>query len=172
MTEEEVNQIFKVLAAEYGKKVAWNKERSAIWQYVLGHATFNEVKLAVVQLLAENRPFPPTIGEVNQTVLKLRKGVQIDWGSLWDEVMRAAQRSTYYATEEAAKLNPDACAAIGGPAGLRELAACSAEMIPTIRAQFRQRLEARHVNQQFEETRVRNEFLLEDKQQKQKRIDK
>lgn len=143
MTESEVVQVFKVLAAEYGNKVLVTPDRVRVWQYVLGHATLAEVQAAILTLMSNSGQFPPTVGDVNQAVLTARGGAQNDWGSLWDEVMRAATRSLYYAEEEAKKLNPAALAAIGGIPGLKELAASSPDDVSVIRAQFRQRLEAK-----------------------------
>lgn len=143
MTEEQVRRIFKVLEAEYGNKVRYSIERYKVWQMVLHHAAYEEVQAAVVRLIGEARQFPPSVGEVNQAVLQARGGTQTDWGTLWDKVMVASQRSTYYAEEEAKKLPATALAAIGGIAGLKELAAAKVDDVATIRAQFRQRLEAK-----------------------------
>jgi hypothetical protein len=145
MTDEQVRQIFKVLAAEFGNKVLFSRDRYKVWQMVLHHASYDEVQAAVIALLGENRQFPPTVGEVNQAVLTARAGFKEDWGKLWERVMIAAQRSTYYADEEAKKLPPAALAAVGGVVGLKELAACDPDKIAIVRAQFRQRLESKQV---------------------------
>lgn len=143
MNEEQVRRIFAVLQAEYGNKVLVTEPRLRLWQMVLHDASYNEVSAAVMRLLSESRPFPPSVGDVNQAVLTARGDTQEDWGSLWDKVMAAGQRATYYAAEEAEKLPPVALAAIGGIAGLKELAQATPDNMAVIRAQFRQRLEAK-----------------------------
>ena len=66
-----------------------------------------------------------------------------------------------FAEEEGAKLPPEALRAIGGTTGLRELACTNPENIGVIRAQFRQRLEARKSVDQFEATNAHITALLD-----------
>ena len=139
---EHIKQILMILRAEYGSKVIIDDARIALWHLILGHTSPPEIERAVAKLLAKGGQFPPSVGEVNQTVLEARRGVQEDWGKLWDKVVLAAQRSTYYAAEEAAKLPRLALEAIGGIPGLKELAASSPEHMSVMRGQFRQRYEA------------------------------
>lgn len=147
MTEDDVRQVFRVLGAEYGSKVVVTPDRIKVWQYVLGHATVAEVQTAILNLMSRDGKFPPSVGDVNQAVLAARGGTKEDWGTLWDTVMRAASRSLYYAEEEAKKLAPEALAAIGGVPGLKELAASNPDQLGVLRAQFRQRLEAKQTTQ-------------------------
>lgn len=142
MTETQVKQIFAILRAEYGTRFTVGDDRARLWQIILAHSDFQEVQLAVAQLLSEARPFPPSIGEINQTVLANRKMDRRDWSALWDQVLAAGSRSTYYAEEEAKKLPSDALRAIGGVPGLKELSKATNDDLPIIRGQFRQRYEA------------------------------
>jgi hypothetical protein len=142
LKKEEMRKIFAILNAEFGHKVLLSEERLRIWQVILGHASYDEVMMAVVRLLGVAKQFPPTVGEVNQAVLEARRGTKADWGSLWSLVEKAGRNSSYNAAEEAAKLPAEALAAIGGVSGLKELAGSSPEHLAVIRAQFRQRLEA------------------------------
>ena len=157
MTVEDIQQILSLLRAEYGTKVICTDERVKIWKLMLGHYDRNEVILAVAELIGEARQFPPTVGEVNQQVLKNKRGVQEDWGGLWTSVLNAGSRSLYHAAEEAAKLPKVALRAIGGVEGLKELAQSSADNLSTIRAQFRQRLEA--VNEREEVMATKTNLL-------------
>lgn len=142
MTEQQVKQIFAILRAEYGTRFTVTDDRSRLWQIILAHSDYQETQLAVAQLLSEARPFPPTIGEINQTILANRKTDRRDWSMLWDQVLAAGARSTYYAEDEARKLPVDALRAIGGVPGLKELSKANNDDLPIIRGQFRQRYEA------------------------------
>lgn len=142
MDVEDIKQILSMLRAEYGTKVICTVERVKVWKMMLGAYDRNDVVLAVAELMGEARQFPPTVGEINQKVIQNKIGIQEDWSSLWDAVMRAGNRSLYHAAEEADKLPKRALRAIGGVEGLKELARSSTDNISTIRAQFRQRLEA------------------------------
>jgi hypothetical protein len=141
MNVEQTRQVLEVLRVEYGNKVMIDENRIAIWHGILSHADFSEVQRAVIKLLAKGGQFPPSVGEVNQAVLEARRDTETDAGVVWDRVLAAAQRSAYYAAEEAAKLPPTALEAIGGIAGLKELALAQSDKIAIIRAQFRQRYE-------------------------------
>ena len=161
VNEGHIRQILAVLRAEYGNKVLIDEPRIKLWMLVLGHATFDEIQRAVAVSLSKGGQFPPSVGELNQIVLEAREGVKSDWGTLWDRVLAAAQRSSYYSEEEGAKLPPEALRAIGGTTGLRELACSNPENIGVIRAQFRQRLEARKTVDQFEATNAHITALLD-----------
>ena len=141
------------LKAEYGQKVEITPDRIIVWQVVLGHSSYNEAQLAIARLLSEARPFPPSIGEINQEVLRGRITDNVDWSQLWDSVFKAGSKALYYAEEEAAKLTPRALSAIGGIAGLKEIARSTPEHISVIRGQFRQRLEAIKEYKDVKETR-------------------
>lgn len=142
MDVEDIKQIILVLKAEYGNKVIATEDRVRVWEMVLGHATPQEAQLAVAQLLSEARQFPPSVGEINQQILKNRNGPVQDWSQLWDLVLKAGQKGIYYAEEESKRLPEAARKAIGGVSGLREVALSPQENIAVIRAQFRQRLES------------------------------
>lgn len=153
MDVEQIKQLMLILRAEYGNKVVCTEDRASVWQVVLAHASYNEAQLAIAKLLSEARPFPPSIGEINQEVIRGRKTETADWSQLWDAVADAGSRSLYYAEEEAKKLPPSALKAIGGIAGLKEVANSTPDHIAVIRAQFRQRLEAATENQDNQVTR-------------------
>lgn len=142
MNVEHIKQLMVILRAEYGNKVLCTEERVRVWGVVLSHATYQEAELAIAELLSEARQFPPSVGEINQQILKNRQGDPVDWSTLWDQVLTAGQRSAYDAEQQAERLPEAARRAIGGANGLRELAASSPDNIAVIRAQFRQRLEA------------------------------
>lgn len=153
MNVEQIQQLLVILRAEYGNKVLCTDERVRVWGVVLNHATYSEAELAIAELLSEARQFPPSVGEINQQILKNRQGTQEDWSTLWDLVLTAGQRSTYDAEHQAECLPEAARRAIGGANGLRELALTSPENIAVIRAQFRQRLEARTQVDNHKETK-------------------
>jgi len=153
MNVEQIKQLMLILRAEYGNKVVCTEERVNVWQVVLAHSSYNEAQLAVAKLLSEARAFPPSVGEINQEVIKGRKAEAVDWSELWNTVAKAGARSLYYAEEEAAKLSPEALKAIGGTDGLKEIAKSTPEHIAVIRAQFRQRLEVGTESQDNQATR-------------------
>lgn len=160
MDVDQIKQLLLILRAEYGNKVVCTDDRVTVWQVVLGHASYNEAQLAIARLISEARPFPPSVGEINQEVIKGRTEASLDWSQLWDTVSQAGSRSLYYAEEEAKKLSPLALKAIGGIPGLKELAQSSSEHIAIIRAQFRQRLEAVTQSKEASETRVNLQKVL------------
>lgn len=160
MNVEDIKQLIRILHAEYGNKVIANESRAELWKVVLGHATYREAEMAVAMLLSEARAFPPSVGEINQQIIKNRKGSTEDWSSLWDQVLAASSRSAYYSVEESSRLPESARKAIGGAAGLRELAMSDNSSVAIIRAQFRQRLEAINHHSNVEETKQSLEKAL------------
>jgi hypothetical protein len=153
MNVEQIKQLMVILKAEYGSKVDITEDRIGVWQVILGHCSYNEAQLAIARLLSEARPFPPSVGEINQEVIRARTGDSIDWAQLWNDVYQAGTRSLYYAEEEAKKLPPKALQAIGGVPGLKEIAKGTPEHMGVIRAQFRQRLEAINESHEVKATR-------------------
>ena len=153
MNVEDIKQLMRILHAEYGSKVSYSEPRARLWTTILGHATYQEAELAIAMLLSEARAFPPAIGEINQQILKNRQGTPQDWSTLWDQVLTAAQRSAYDSDNQASKLPESARRAIGGAAGLKELALTDNASVAIIRAQFRQRLEAINHYSNVEETK-------------------
>ena len=153
MNVEDTKQLMMILRAEYGNKVICTEERARVWGVVLGHAGYPEAELAVAQLLSEARQFPPSVGEINQQILKNRQGEPESWSTLWDRVLEAGKRSTYYAEEALETLPEAARAAIGGISGLKEVALASPDNMAVIRAQFRQRLEAGTSVASYQETK-------------------
>lgn len=149
----QIKQLMMILRAEYGNKVDVTDDRICVWEVILGHASYNEAQLAIARLLSEARPFPPSVGEINQEVIRGRVSDSVDWSQLWDSVLKAGSRALYYAEDEAKKLPPRALSAIGGVAGLKEIARSTPEHISVIRGQFRQRLEAIKEYQDVKETR-------------------
>jgi len=153
MDVDHIKQLIMILKAEYGNKVIATEERARVWSVVLSHATYAEGELAVAELLSEARQFPPSVGEINQQILRNRQGEKLDWSELWDRVMAAGQNSIYNAEEQAAKLPEAARRAIGGAVGLKEVGLASPSDLAVIRAQFRQRLESGSAASQDRETK-------------------
>jgi hypothetical protein len=153
MNVEHIKQLMRLLHAEYGDKVKLHEGRLQVWQAILGHADYPEAELALASLMAEARPFPPSVGELNQRILLHRRGEQKDWSTLWDLVLQAAKRSAYDAHNQIKGLPEAARRAIGGESGLREVALSDNATLPIIRAQFRQRLEAINDHTAGEETK-------------------
>jgi hypothetical protein len=153
MNVEHIQQLMRILHAEYGSKVLMTHGRAKVWQTILGHADFNEAQYAVATLLSEGGQFPPSVGDINQRILQNRKEATKDWSSLWDLVLEAGKRSTYDSHNQIKRLPEAARRAIGGEAGLREVAHSDNATLPILRAQFRQRLEAINQYSTQEETK-------------------
>jgi len=146
MNKSEIYKLMAMVTAEFGNRFVVTTDKVELWMGILGHANFAECSKAVAQILGSARQFPPTVGEINQQVLQQRAGTTgLDWGAEWQKALRAAANSSYNAQGEAAKLSPATLSAIGGIAGLKEIAALPAESLTAIRAQFRQRYEAQAI---------------------------
>ena len=151
------NEVYKLMAmvnAEFGDRFVVTTDKVNLWMGILGHSNFPEAMKAMAQILGAANKFPPTVGELNHKILENRSGLAAgDWGVEWQAVLKAAANSSYNAEAEAAKLNKRTLSAIGGIAGLKEIASLGADSLNTIRAQFRQRFEAgasREIEKQFE----------------------
>jgi hypothetical protein len=153
MNVEQTKQIMRLLWCEYGDKVICTENRAKVWYTILGHANYQEAELAVASLLSEARAFPPSVGEVNQLILEHRRPASQDWSTLWDLVLQAGKRSAYDSQNQIKALPEAAQRAIGGAAGLRELALSDNATLAILRAQFRQRLEAINQHVKVEETK-------------------
>ena len=143
MNKTEIFKLMAMVTAEFGNRFTVTTDKVELWLGILGHATYQEAAKAIAQILGSARAFPPTVGEINQAILESRSGtVGLDWGVEWQKALRAAANSAYNAESEAAKLAPATLSAIGGIAGLKEVAALPADSLGVIRGQFRQRFEA------------------------------
>jgi len=143
MQKTEIFKLMAMITAEFGDRFVVTTDKVELWIGVLGHATFQEAAKAITQILGSPNRFPPTVGEINHKVLEARAGATaLDWGVEWQKALRAAANSAYNAESEAAKLAPATLSAIGGIAGLKEVAALPADSLGVIRGQFRQRFEA------------------------------
>ena len=154
MQKTEIFKLMAIVTSEYGDRFATSKDKADLWLSILGHATFDEAAKAITQILGSAAQFPPTVGEINCKILEARTGAsQIDWATEWERALKAASNSSYNAVSEAGKLATITLNAVGGIAGLKELAALSSGEMMANRAQFRQRFEmlsTKKVEREFE----------------------
>ena len=154
MQKTEIAKLMAIVASEYGDRFATSKDKADLWLNILGHATFDEAAKAITQILGSAAQFPPTIGEINCKILEARTGAsQLDWATEWERVLKAASNSSYNAVSEAGKLATITLNAVGGIAGLKEIASIGYGDLMSVRAQFRQRFEmlsTKKVEREFE----------------------
>jgi len=142
MQKAEIIKLFAIIASEFGDRFQTSPEKVELWGNILGHATYQEAQQAVFEILGSPQQFPPVAGQINERVLSLRSGAaSLDWANEWSWVLLAASNANYNAQSEAQRLKPATLAAIGGVAGLKELALATPLSLTTHRAQFRARFD-------------------------------
>ena len=88
MKKETAIQILKAFKAEYDERFEVSQDRINIWCRVLADVPDRPAIAAMMQILGENRKFPPTCGELRVQALNLSRGLieKPSGVSAWEKV--------------------------------------------------------------------------------------
>lgn len=126
MNKEQIIAILKVLKTSYPKFYAdMTKEEMLntidLWTEMFAHEN-PAIVVGAVKNLINTFKWPPTIADIKEEMYKLTEEEKQSPVEMWNMIIRAIRRSTYYADSEFEKLPPTAQKFVGSPRQLREWA--------------------------------------------------
>lgn len=138
MTREETLKILASLKVAYPHSFQRMKEKDGwamvdLWQRQFASDRYEAVDAAVQSLIATRRVgYSPTIGEVKEQMIALRRANEPDEMAAWALVSKACSNGIYGYREEFAKLPPEVQAAVGRPEQLREWAMMDSDTVQSV----------------------------------------
>ena len=138
MSRQELLQIFALLEANYepqfAKKTDLNKRAMVnLWEEHFIDKDYNLVKAAVnAYISTDTTGYVPNVGQINEQIRKLTNPDQMTEQEAVALIIKATQRSTYYAEEEFNKLPPILQRLAGSPEQLRVWGGMQEDEIQTV----------------------------------------
>ena len=147
MTREETIAILGVLKTAYpafyrdlGREAAL--QAVALWHEMFASDDAAAVTAAVKALIKTRKEgYPPTVGEVSETVAELTRPEELTRLEAWRLVAKACRNGLYGAEEEFAKLPPLVQKTVGTPHQLREWAMMDAATFSVTGSHFQRSFE-------------------------------
>ena len=120
MTIKETVSVFAILSAAYPyfyKSIRNDDEQTktavALWHEMLADYDINIVKIALKRLIAVHKEYPPTIGQLLESIMVVGGHAAPDADEVWSEITDALGSYGFYGTNEAmAQFSPFALAAV------------------------------------------------------------
>ena len=120
MTIKETVSVFAILSAAYPyfyKSIRNDDEQTkiavALWHEMLADYDINTVKVALKRLIAVHKEYPPTIGQLLESIMVVNGNAAPDADEVWSEITDALGRYGLYGTNEAmTQFTPLALAAV------------------------------------------------------------
>lgn len=156
MKKKDIAGMLALLQTEYpqsfGKLSAQQMEAKAnLWAEMLADYDGRVVMAAVKTLLAENRAFAPTVGEIQTRVREITAANDMTETEAWALVSKACANGLYGYKEEYAKLPPEVQKAVGSAEQLRAWAMVDIDEFQTVVAS--------NFMRSFKVTKKREEFM-------------
>ena len=108
MTIKETLSVFAILSAAYPyfyKNIRDDDEQTktavALWHEMLAGYDINIVKIALKRLIAVQKEYPPTIGQLLESIMVVGGHAAPDADEVWSEITDALGRYGFYGTNEA-----------------------------------------------------------------------
>ena len=145
MNREDTLKIMSVLKAAYPNYYKDMKKNEAegivaLWTDMFQDEPYQLVAMAVKSHIAtDTKGFPPHIGVIKDAIVKLHTAEELTEQEAWALVSAATRRSSYYSTEEYAKLPPVVQRIVGSPEQLKEWAAMDTATLNSVVASNFQR---------------------------------
>lgn len=135
MNKQETVQVITLLAGNYdniAKKDSTQKQLMInTWYDCLGDLDYKLVLQAVKKTMIE-KPYPPTIADIRQSVVDMTNPVRYTPLEDWDECYKMMANGTYMTQEEFDKHSPICKRFIGSLSQLRTYAMSDVEVINTV----------------------------------------
>ena len=137
MNRKDIKGLLALLQTEYPQSfnALTEKQMEAkanLWAEMLADYDGRIVMAAVKTLMAENRAFAPTIGEIQTRVREITATNELSEAEAWALVSKACANGSYGYMEEYAKLPPEVQAAVGSAEQLREWAKMDEETVQSV----------------------------------------
>ena len=111
-----------------------DEEAIKIWYALLKDIPYEILNLAIQKYMM-SEVFPPTIADLRSLSAEIKQGQQTDWGSGWEQVLRAIRKYGMYEQQKALDSMDEITRKSVERLGFREI--CLSENIVTDRANFR-----------------------------------
>lgn len=154
MTRRETAELLTVLQSNYpdafrGMSDSCVQAKIALWQQMFADYSKEQVSAAAMAYMAtDTKGFMPSVGQINEQLLRLREQHTATPAEAWSSVSAALRNSSYGAAEEFAKLPPAVQRLVGSPAQLREWAQMDAQTVQSvIGSNFQRSYQARAAQQ-------------------------
>ena len=116
-----------------GKSAEERRGALRLWHDMFAERDGMEVAAAVKAFLAtDTKGFPPSIGQINEKLVKLTGPEVLSEQEAWGLVSRAIRRASYHAAEAFAALPPVIQQVVASPSALRTWAMTPAEDLETV----------------------------------------
>lgn len=138
MTREDVLKVLSILKAAYphsfrGMTRLDGEALVNLWAHQFAGEDAAEVEAAVDALISTRKEgFSPTVGEIKDSLLRIKGAGWLSEAEAWNLVERACRRGLYNSAEEFYRLPPDVQAAVGGHEQLKAWAAMDAEVVNSV----------------------------------------
>lgn len=121
MTRDEAIKIQMIIQAAYPNYKSPDKSITVnLWASMFKNEPYEVVEKAIYDYINQCNAFAPSIGQIKQIIYADSNA--LSEGEAWALVLKAMQRSGYYAEEEFAKLPEAIQKAVGSPSALKEIA--------------------------------------------------
>lgn len=140
MTRTETLAVMSVLKAAYPSYYRDMRRSDAeavvdLWATMFAEEPARLVTMAVqAYITSDTKGFPPHIGAIKESILKLRTDVSMSEGEAWALAAKAARNGSYHAQEEFDALPDDVRRAVGSADTLRQWAKLEEDELATVAA--------------------------------------
>lgn len=136
MNRAEFGKLAMALKTYYSKeeKLLPNEQAMALWFIQLQDLDYETAEMAVNAWVATHK-WSPSIAEIREQALTIRKGRTPDWGEGWNQVQKAISRYGMYRPEEAVESLDGVTREVVRRMGFRNI--CMSENAEAERANFR-----------------------------------
>lgn len=122
MNKAESSQIIEIIGSLYPNYNPMSMDLAVVgWSSIFAEVPYRAVQAALFSYTRENEAFPPTPGQIYSLLWNVASNEPTE-AEAWNMVLKAIQRSAYFAQEEFDKLPETIQKAIGSPEYLRSLA--------------------------------------------------
>lgn len=147
-----------------------DEEAIKIWYALLKDIPYEVLNLAIQKYMM-SEVFPPTIADLRSLSAEIQQGQTNDWGSGWEQVLRAIRKYGMYEQKKALESMDEITRKSVERLGFKEI--CLSENIMTDRANFRmiyEELAARKKHDSTLSITLKNKMIEIQQQNKQKKL--
>lgn len=158
MTIEEVKSIFRIFEQSFPDFIA-SEEKAKVWSVVLADVSFSDAKMATIEICRSDKrfPVPARLLEVIRNNKK-QSSIEEPPESIWERLMKLAQRGDVGEEEFEAKESARTKKAVGSIGGFRHLRYGDLSSMPFVRRDF---IAAYNEFVGYEQKKIANEQLKE-----------
>lgn len=132
MTKKEVGKILALMRELFPQGKDITAETVNAWYWIIGEYDYKVAEYSVKELATSYDGYGfPTPAHLIEKMRVIADDV-IDYGGMWDAIVKASKNSTYNAKEEFEKLPAECQAFIGSPAVLKDFGMIEPNVLQTV----------------------------------------